>query len=102
MPNAADSLPSSAAVGWASPRSSLVIIALDTPERSASALTERSRAARAACRAEARDSDSASVMLVTIAPLMATIVTMKVRDASELDAEACAAIYAPYVTDTTI
>ncbi|MET0235212.1 MAG: N-acetyltransferase family protein [Kibdelosporangium sp.] len=27
---------------------------------------------------------------------------MKVRDASELDAEACAAIYAPYVTDTTI
>ncbi|MBE1461087.1 GNAT family N-acetyltransferase [Kibdelosporangium phytohabitans] len=27
---------------------------------------------------------------------------MKVRDASELDAEACAAIYAPYVTDTTV
>ncbi|MBP2327590.1 phosphinothricin acetyltransferase [Kibdelosporangium banguiense] len=27
---------------------------------------------------------------------------MKVRDASELDAEACAAIYAPYVTDTAI
>jgi phosphinothricin acetyltransferase len=27
---------------------------------------------------------------------------MKVRDANEHDAEACAAIYAPYVTDTTI
>lgn len=27
---------------------------------------------------------------------------MKVRDASEHDAEACAAIYAPYVTDTAI
>jgi L-amino acid N-acyltransferase YncA len=27
---------------------------------------------------------------------------MKVRDASELDAEACAAIYAPYVRDTTV
>jgi phosphinothricin acetyltransferase len=27
---------------------------------------------------------------------------MKVRDASELDAEACAAIYAPYVTGTAI
>lgn len=27
---------------------------------------------------------------------------MKVRDASELDAEACAAIYTPYVTDTAI
>jgi L-amino acid N-acyltransferase YncA len=27
---------------------------------------------------------------------------MKVRDANEHDAEACAAIYAPYVTDTTV
>ncbi len=27
---------------------------------------------------------------------------MKIRDASELDAEACAAIYAPYVLDTSI
>ncbi|CAM3428484.1 GNAT family N-acetyltransferase [Kibdelosporangium persicum] len=27
---------------------------------------------------------------------------MKIRDASELDADACAAIYAPYVTDTVI
>ncbi len=28
--------------------------------------------------------------------------TSNVRDASECDAEACAAIYAPYVTDTAI
>jgi L-amino acid N-acyltransferase YncA len=28
--------------------------------------------------------------------------TVKIRDASEQDAEACAAIYAPYVTDTAI
>ena len=27
---------------------------------------------------------------------------MRVRDATELDAEACAAIYAPYVTDTAV
>jgi L-amino acid N-acyltransferase YncA len=33
---------------------------------------------------------------------MATIVTMKVRDASVDDATACAAIYQPYVTDTAI
>jgi L-amino acid N-acyltransferase YncA len=33
---------------------------------------------------------------------MATIVDMKVRDATEEDAEACAAIYAPYVTGTAI
>lgn len=33
---------------------------------------------------------------------MATIVTMKVRDALVDDATACAAIYQPYVTDTAI
>jgi phosphinothricin acetyltransferase len=33
---------------------------------------------------------------------MATIVNMKVRDASLDDAPACAAIYAPYVIDTSI
>lgn len=33
---------------------------------------------------------------------MATIVAMKVRPATTADAEACAAIYAPYVTDTAI
>jgi L-amino acid N-acyltransferase YncA len=33
---------------------------------------------------------------------MATIITMKVRDAVPDDAPACAAIYAPYVTDTAI
>jgi phosphinothricin acetyltransferase len=33
---------------------------------------------------------------------MATIVAMMIRDASASDAEACAAIYAPYVTDTAI
>src|SRR5690349_21523547 len=33
---------------------------------------------------------------------MATIVDMKVRDASVDDASACAAIYAPYVTGTSI
>ncbi|SEP47393.1 phosphinothricin acetyltransferase [Amycolatopsis saalfeldensis] len=33
---------------------------------------------------------------------MSTIVAMLIRDASASDAEACAAIYAPYVTDTAI
>jgi L-amino acid N-acyltransferase YncA len=33
---------------------------------------------------------------------MTTIVDMDIRDAAERDAEACAAIYAPYVTDTAI
>lgn len=33
---------------------------------------------------------------------MATIVAMKVRPATTADAEACAAIYAPYVIDTAI
>jgi L-amino acid N-acyltransferase YncA len=33
---------------------------------------------------------------------MVTIVDMKVRDATPSDASACAAIYAPYVTDTII
>ena len=33
---------------------------------------------------------------------MSTIVTCKIRDAPGFDADACAAIYAPYVTDTAI
>jgi L-amino acid N-acyltransferase YncA len=46
-------------------------------------------------------------MLVIIETSSATIVTMggggpNVRDASECDAEACAVIYSPYVTDTAI
>jgi phosphinothricin acetyltransferase len=46
-------------------------------------------------------------MLFTIEATAATIVAMSdgslsVRDASERDAEACAVIYAPYVTDTAI
>lgn len=45
--------------------------------------------------------------MFTIEAMLTTIVAMsggsqKVRDASEHDAEACAAIYAPYVTDTAI
>lgn len=42
--------------------------------------------------------------MFTIVPVSSTIVVMspKVRDASEQDAEACAAIYAPYVVDTAI
>jgi L-amino acid N-acyltransferase YncA len=46
-------------------------------------------------------------MVVHPGSSVATVVVMSdgspnVRDASELDAEACAAIYAPYVTDTAI
>ena len=46
-------------------------------------------------------------MLFTIEATAATIVAMSdgslsIRDASERDAEACAVIYAPYVTDTAI
>src|SRR4051812_24311930 len=33
---------------------------------------------------------------------MATIVAMKIRDATIADADACAAIYAPYVAETAI
>ena len=59
------------------------------------------------CSVVASDTENSSGMVVTIAAQIATIVAMsggnqKVRDASERDAEACAAIYAPYVTDTVI
>ena len=40
IPSAPDRRPSSAAVGWASARSILAIIARETPERSASAAAE--------------------------------------------------------------
>ena len=33
---------------------------------------------------------------------MTSLPTLTVRDATPADAEACAAIYAPYVTDTSI
>ena len=107
MPSAPDRRPSRAAVGCASPRSTLPIIARETPERSARALTESSRASRAACNVAARDAESKSDMRVTIEAVGATIVAVSggspnVRDASERDAEACAVIYAPYVTDTAI
>jgi hypothetical protein len=73
MPSAPESRPSRTAVGWASPRSILVIIARETPERSASAFTERSWAIRAACTVAASESERST--LATIATVVATIVT---------------------------
>jgi L-amino acid N-acyltransferase YncA len=45
--------------------------------------------------------------MVSLGSLVATVIVMSdgranVRDASELDAQACAAIYTPYVTDTAV
>jgi len=77
-------------------------MARDTPARSASALTERPRVFRAACNAAARDEVNVSDTTVTIVAVLLIIVAMKVRAATEGDAAACAAIYAPYVTDTAI
>src|SRR3977135_298030 len=101
MPSAADRRPSKAAVGCASPRSILPIIARETPERSARALAESSRASRAACTVAASDAESWPGMVVHYRGAHRYYRDMSgtsnVRDAAVSDAEACLAIYAPYV-----
>jgi L-amino acid N-acyltransferase YncA len=77
-------------------------MARDTPALSASALMERPRDLRAVSSAAARDEVRVSDTTVTIVAILLIIVAMKVRAATEGDAAACAAIYTPYVTDTTI
>ncbi len=50
----------------------------------------------------ASDEVNVSDTFVTIVAVLFIIVDMKVRAATQADAAACAAIYAPYVTDTAI
>ena len=97
-PSAADSRPSSAAVGCASARSTLAIIARETPERSASAAVERPCASRAPWTVWASEVVSSSTMMDRVDYYR----DMTVRDATAGDGAACAAIYAPYVTDSVI
>src|SRR5262245_35647169 len=102
MPSAAARRANRAAVGWVSPRSILLIMARDTPERSASVPPDRPRACRAAS-SVAAIAVLRSVTDSKIVDISPNILDMLVRDAAEAgDAVACAAIYAPYVRDTAI
>ena len=93
-------------MGWTSPRSILAIIARETPDLSARALTLRSRPARGAfwraAASEAVRGVPSCCHYTTRNRYYGAMLSHVVRDATPADAERCREIYAPYVESTAI